>query len=79
MVQLNVEADDMATVYQNTFGGDRPSDTMPPRTRAHLVMREGTITSRYPAAIQNAYSGPALQSHIQERNGWTDTTFQSVI
>jgi hypothetical protein len=78
MAQLNVEADDMASVYQNTFGGDRPFVMLSPRTRAHLVTIQGTITSRYPAAIRKAYSGPALQLYIQKRHGWSDSTFQSI-
>jgi hypothetical protein len=74
MGQLNVESDDMASVYQNTFGSDRPFVMLTPGTRAHLVTAHGTITSRYPAAICNTYSGPALQSHIQKRHGWMNAT-----
>jgi exonuclease III len=78
MAQLNVEADDMATMYQTTYGGDRPFVPMTTRTRAHLVTSRGTITSRYPEAIRNAYTGPALKLHIQNRNKWTDTTLHSI-
>jgi exonuclease III len=78
LAQLNVEADDMASIYQDTFGSDRPLVILSPRTRAHLIIRNETITSRYPAAIRHAYTGPALQLYIQDRNGWSDSTFQSI-
>ena len=78
LAQLNVEADDMASVYQDTFGRERPLVILSPRTRAHLVIRNGTITSRYQAAIRHAYTGPALQLYIQHRHDWTDYTFQSI-
>ena len=78
LAQLNVEADEMATLFQNTHGADRPVVIMSPRTRAHLVTSEGTITSRYPEALRTAYTRPALQQYIQRRNQWSDATFASV-
>jgi hypothetical protein len=72
--QLNVEADDMAAIYQNEYGCDRPIVLMSPRTRAHLVSKEGTITANYPGALRVAYSGPQLQRYIQQRNKWSDAT-----
>jgi hypothetical protein len=78
LAQLNVEADTMAALDQDTHGADRPFVLMSPRTRAHLVTREGTVTARYPAALRTAYTGPALQQYIQCRNGWSDATFTSI-
>jgi hypothetical protein len=78
LAHLNVEADSMAASYQNTYGADRPLVIMSPRTRAHLVTSEGTVTARYPSVLRTAYTGPALKQYIQHRNGWSDATFASV-
>ena len=51
---------------------------MSPRTRAHLVTSEGTVTARYPSVFCIAYTGPTLEQYIQRRNGWSDATFASV-
>ncbi len=68
----------MASIYQDTFGSDRQLVFLSPRIRAHLIIRNETITSRYSAAIRQAYTGPALQLYIQDRNCWSDSTFQSI-
>jgi hypothetical protein len=78
MAQLNVEADEMASLYQNTHGVDRPIVLMSPRTRAHLVLTHGTVTAQYPAALRTAYTGPALQQYIQHRHAWSAATFTSI-
>jgi hypothetical protein len=68
----------MADLYQNEHGGDRPLVLMSPRTRAHLVVKQGKITANYPGGIRVAYTGPQLLRHIQQRNQWSDTTTESI-
>ena len=68
----------MADLYQNEHGGDRPLVLMSPRTRAHLVVKQGKITANYPGGIRVANTGPQLLRHIQQRNQWSDTTTESI-
>lgn len=77
LAQLNVEADDMASSYQNTHGGERPFILMSPRTRAHLVTKQGTVTAQYSSMLHMAYTGPgcspetypAMQCMVGRNNG----------
>lgn len=78
MAQLNVEADSMASLYQDLHGDYRPIVGLTPRSRAHLHFTSGTITSAYPAAIRREYSGDSLLEHIRIRNKWTEEITQSV-
>jgi hypothetical protein len=68
----------MAAAYQHTYDADRPLVIMSPRTRAHLVKSQGTVTARYPAVLHTSYTEPAVQQYIQRRNGWSDATFASI-
>jgi hypothetical protein len=78
MAQLNVEADAMAARFQDNNGAERPFVWMTPRTHAHLHFANGTVTSRYAAAIRREYSGEALLCHIKRRNNWMDATVPMV-
>ena len=51
MAQLNVEADALATLYQNQFGSHRTHAIMSPGAGAHLVSSSGTITAKFKEVI----------------------------
>jgi hypothetical protein len=74
LAQLNVEADTKAGLYQDGHGANHPVVFLTPRTRAHLHFNTGTVTSRYPAALQKEHSSEALLHHIRTRNHWTAAT-----
>jgi exonuclease III len=78
MAQLNVEADALAAAFQDSYGDDRPTVTMTPRTKVHLHFKAGTVTSRYPEAIRREYSGDALLQYVKTRNAWTENTMRTV-
>jgi hypothetical protein len=78
MAQLNVEADALATQYQQQHGNHRPQVFMTPSTGAHLVSASGTITSKYKETVLEKSTAPALRQYIQEKNSWTPSTMDMV-
>ena len=73
--QLNVDADKLASEYQDQYGAER---TVTPRNRAHLHMPNGSVTSDDAPKLRHAYCGPPLQQYIQTRNKWSDSTIASI-
>ena len=78
MSQLNVEADALATLYQNQFGSHRTHVIMSPNAGAHLVTSDGTVTAKYKDVLLVKSSSPALRKYIQEKNNWTEATMEMV-
>ena len=72
LAQLNVDADEMATIYQCDHGTSQPLVLMTPLAGVHLVSPNGTHTSKYDAAIRHQATYPGLLKYIQTRNEWTD-------
>jgi hypothetical protein len=76
--QLNVDADAMATEYQEQHGQHLPTVLMFPHTSAQLHLQHGTCTSHIPAALRSAETSPQLANYIRIRNQWTQQQFDSV-
>ena len=78
MAQLNVEADALATQYQQQHGYHRPQVLMSPSAGVHLVSASGTITSKYKEVVLKKSTSPDLRQYIQEKNSWTPSTMDMV-
>ena len=53
LAQLNVDADCLASDYQEEYGSARPQVLMTPRTRAHVLTTQGTVTSNYATSVRH--------------------------
>ena len=78
MAQLNVDADDMATKFQEEFGDSRPSVLLTSTAGVHLCTPAGTHTSNYNAVIRHQTTREPLWKTIQKRYRWTSRTMNSV-
>jgi hypothetical protein len=68
--QLNVDADDMATLYQISHGGQRPLAFLTNSAQVQLITRNGSVTSKYSTALRFLVTYGLLMRHIEERKGW---------
>ncbi len=78
LAQLNVDADRLASDYQEEYGSARPQVLMTPRTRAHVLTTQGTVTSNYATSVRHLAGQKPLRQYIQARHQWSDHTMQSV-
>ena len=79
MAQLNVEADPLATSYQQQYGTHCPQVLMSPGVGVHLVSASGTITAKqYKAVILERATSSDLRQYVQEKNKWSESTFEMV-
>jgi hypothetical protein len=76
--QLNVDADKLATEYQEQHGQQLPIVLMFPHTAAQLHLHYGTCTSHIPSALRTAETLPPLAAYIKTRNQWTQHQFDCV-
>ena len=76
--RLNVNADRKAGEFQDAYGATRPIVLLMPRTKAHLLGPEGTITGHYPEYLRYAAAAPALKEYIQRKNNWEERTMKLV-
>ena len=74
LAQLNVDADDMANRFQREHGAVRPFAQITEGAGVLLVTPQGSITSKYAAAIRYQATYKPLMQHLQSRNGWSDST-----
>jgi hypothetical protein len=78
LAQLNVDADEMATKYQITQGGQRPIAFLTDTASVNLVTPNGSVTSKFGVALRfQATYGPLLQ-YIEDRQGWTPQVTQTI-
>jgi hypothetical protein len=78
LAQLNVDADKMASRYQDEHGMSRPFALMASHTGAHLVHRSGTITSKYEERIRVLATSPPLREKIRSKYSWSETTMRMI-
>jgi hypothetical protein len=78
LAQLNIDADDLATHYQNAHGRALPFALMTPHTAAYLVYPEGTVTAKYASELRHRATSPALTRYIKDKNGWSDGVMEVV-
>jgi hypothetical protein len=78
LAQLNVDADDMATLYQTSHGRQRPIVLLTDTAKVHLITPEGTVTSRYSTALRFLATYTPLMRSLEERNGWSPQVRQLI-
>lgn len=78
MVQLNVEADELATRYQQEFGRTCPQMLMSKHAGAYLVVGDGTVTHKVPQTVRRLATGPPLREYIKIKNGWNENIMQTI-
>lgn len=78
MAQLNVDADGLATLYQQEFGSTRPLVLLSDNAGAHLITQEGTVTSKLVPRVRYLSTGPSLRQYIMKKNDWTEQIMQSI-
>ena len=76
--QLNVDADTLASEFQDAHVSVRPILLMTPSTRVLLHLPQGSNTGKFASTLRTAYSGPPLLQAIQSKNSWSDSTAESV-
>ena len=78
LARLNVEADALASQFQNHHGQDRPIALLTSRARVQIHLIDGTVTSSLAATLRHAYSGPPLLEYVRTRNKWSEATIASI-
>ena len=78
LAQLNIDADRLASEYNDTFSMRFPFTIMSPNVKAQLAFRDGTVTSKYDEAIEMEATGPPLKEYLQSRNKWSISTFDTI-
>ena len=78
LAQLNVDADKIAGQYHEFHFLHLPFVILSPHTRAHLVMDEGTVTSKYEDTIRMNATGPPLLEYICGKHNWTGSITESI-
>jgi hypothetical protein len=68
--QLNVDADEEAGRYQQTFPAHRPNIPRLPHNLAQLRIKDQTISSKLKESIREAYTVPPYMEYLQARNKW---------
>ena len=76
--QLNIDADKLASTFQDQYGSIRPTLLMTPRTQVLLHLPKGSVTGKFTAALRNAYCGPKLLQSLKLKYKWSDATIESV-
>ena len=78
LAQLNVDADDKATAYQQQYGKAHPFVLMSPHAGAFVTIPEGSITAKVVKELRGYATGPPLRLYIQQRNHWTDRIMTTI-
>ena len=78
LAQLNVDADDKASEYQEKYGRARPFSFCSPNAGVLLKFPEGTLTAKIVPEVRSRITGPPLQRYIQKRNCWSDQTMRRI-
>ncbi|KAI2506412.1 hypothetical protein MHU86_8038 [Fragilaria crotonensis] len=78
MAQLNVDADSLATGYQQEVGRMFPQVLMSANAGAYLVVDEGTVTNKMVQKVRYLATGPSLRKYIMKKNNWDETVMRSI-
>jgi hypothetical protein len=76
--QLNIEADELAEVFQQTHGTFSPLVHLLPSCPAMLAIQGISITSNYKKQLIRAYVERAYIQYLQYRFEWSDLTIQTI-
>ena len=83
--QLNVDADRIATEYQEGCTLDRTKAPRLPTAQVQLQLNDregfegGTVTHNFKSAIRFAESAPTLRKYIIKRNEWPTAVFDEMV
>ena len=72
LAQLNVDADRLADQYQRDHGHHQPIVPLTEWAGVHLILPQGTITSKHEAALRYQSTGPPLLEVMKLKYRWTD-------
>jgi hypothetical protein len=78
MAQLNVDADSLATGYQQEVGRMFPQVLMSANAGAYLVVDEGTVTNKMVQTVCYLATGPSLRNYIMKKNNWDETVMRCI-
>ena len=78
LAQLNVDADEMANMYQQAHGEARTNVLPTNNSGVYLNTAEGSITKRIAVTVRIQATAPTLIKHIRHRYQWTEYEFYSV-
>jgi hypothetical protein len=78
LAQLNVEADALATKYQQNHATFQPYVLFTKWAGVHLVLPTGTVTSKYESALRYQASAQPLKEYIRHRNNWSVTICETI-
>jgi hypothetical protein len=77
--QLNVDADRLASKFQDIHGAPIPEVLLFPHSAAQVNLRNhGTITYRLPQMLRRAETELPLAKYIGERNGWSAAVMDTI-
>ena len=71
LTKLNVEADALATRYQQDHGNHRPVVPLTDWAGVRLQFTDGTITSHYETALRFQVTAQPLQDYMMHKYSWT--------
>jgi hypothetical protein len=77
--QLNIDADELAGIFQQQSGKLRPIVHMLPSCLALLLIRGISITSNYCKQLIRASVEPTYIQHLQYKFGWSDKIVTSIV
>lgn len=75
---LNVEADQLAGLYQDEFGAYSPITHMYPSSPEVLEINDMTITSNIRHQFIKAYSEPKYLQYLQDKYKWNNKTVHGI-
>jgi exonuclease III len=79
LAQLNVDADRLASQFQEEHGCSRPHVLLSPRARVQMTLaNKGTITSALEHIIRHVTGLQPLWNYIKNKHEWSDHTMESV-
>jgi hypothetical protein len=76
--QLNVDADEAATQYQETYGSSRYQVPRITGNDAQLSINQRTVTYNYVKTLRNAYSYPCLLNYIGTKHQWSTAVLNTI-
>jgi hypothetical protein len=76
--QLNIDADELAGIFQQQSGKSRPIVHMLPNCPALLLIQGISITSNYRKQLIRASVEPTYIQHLQYKFGWSDEIVTSI-
>lgn len=77
-VQLNIEADKLATAYMQEDTTRRPIAALFPSAKAQLIIKGKSVTRKLPFAIRYEAGSIGIRTYLKDRNSWTERTLDDI-